>query len=107
MQITAFCGAMLLVLDRGTSRRFRAAATGVAVTAVTLVGTSRVYLGVHWMTDVLGGLALSSAFVCLVAATAGLLTRHRGDPNRDSSQRPRPNWSRRSQRRAPATHTTR
>ena len=106
MQITALCGAMILALYPVASRRFRVAATGVAVTAVILVGTSRVYLGVHWMTDVLGGLALSSALVCVVAAT-GLLTRHDGDPNRGSSQRLRHDGSRRSQRPPRATHTTR
>ena len=66
MQITALCGAMIIVLGPHASRLFRIAATGVAVTLVLVVGTSRVYLGVHWLTDVLGGLTLSIALVCLV-----------------------------------------
>ncbi|MEZ5816245.1 MAG: phosphatase PAP2 family protein [Hyphomicrobiaceae bacterium] len=43
-------------------RRVRAYVVGVAVLVVLTVGTSRVYLGVHWPSDVLAGWALGTAW---------------------------------------------
>jgi membrane protein DedA with SNARE-associated domain/membrane-associated phospholipid phosphatase len=79
IQVTALCGALLLVVSRGAARQVRTVATGVAVTAVVLVGASRVYLVVHWLTDVLGGLALSIAIVCALAALSLVRSVSSGD----------------------------
>jgi len=51
-------------------RRWRVLAWGVAIVAVALVGLSRMYLGLHWPEDVLGGLLVG--VVALLVAGAGL-----------------------------------
>ena len=53
---------------------------GIAVAVVVLaVGASRIYLGAHWFTDVLGGYALGAAWVSLLTA-ASLKTILRAPP---------------------------
>ena len=56
-----------------------ALAAGIAL----IVGFSRLYLGAHWLSDVLGGFALGVAWVALVAAVK--LSRSR--TQRDASLR--------------------
>lgn len=46
-------------------RRFKALALGTAVTLTLLIGLSRIYLGVHWPTDVLAGWCIGSAWAAL------------------------------------------
>lgn len=61
--------AVALVLGRGSSVRVRALLAGVAASIAAAVGCSRVLLGAHWFSDVVGGLLLGWTWfgVCAVA----------------------------------------
>ena len=65
----AFYAAAALVLGRGRSFRVRTILAGVAAGIAVAVGASRVLLGVHWLTDVLAGLALGWSWfaICSIA----------------------------------------
>jgi undecaprenyl-diphosphatase len=71
----ALIGAMLLLYLQGSHGRLsRAVAVVGAGLAVTAVAASRLYLGVHWLTDVIGGLLLGSAVVLATAMVTHALT---------------------------------
>jgi membrane-associated phospholipid phosphatase len=68
----------LLLCELIRSRAARAAAWGAAVVLVVLVGSSRVYLGVHWASDVLGGMALGGAVALLLVVGDRMVAAVRG-----------------------------
>ena len=51
----------------------------VAVLLTVAIGISRVYLGVHWPTDVLAGWCVGAAWALLCWLVATSLQRRRGD----------------------------
>jgi membrane-associated phospholipid phosphatase len=71
----SFYAALALVLARGRSARTRALLVGVAVAIAVAVASSRVLLDVHWLSDVIAGLALGWAWfaVCAIAFGGRLL----------------------------------
>ena len=69
-----------LLVGRRRNRRVRAAlAGGATAIAVTVAGT-RVLLGVHWLTDVLAGLAIGWAWFALWSIAFGGRLLHFGAP---------------------------
>ncbi|MFI1471900.1 phosphatase PAP2 family protein [Streptomyces wuyuanensis] len=69
MTAAVTCGLLLWLLARsGAGHGLRRTAALLAVVSVLGVGFTRLYLGVHWLTDVLAGWLLG---VCLVAVAAG------------------------------------
>jgi undecaprenyl-diphosphatase len=76
-----------VLVARSEKRRALALAAGLVVVPV-VIAASRLYLGVHWFTDVVAGLALGWAVVAMVLAVSLLLPpRLRGQQSGDS---PRP-----------------
>ena len=62
----AVWGAVAAVLAAGRVRRLKAAIWIGAGLVAALVAFSRVYLGVHWWTDVVAGAALGGTWLCLL-----------------------------------------
>lgn len=60
-----------LLAGRRRSRSARAVIAGVAVAVAVIVAGTRVFLGVHWLTDVLAGLAVGWAWFALWSIAFG------------------------------------
>ena len=68
-QAAAVYGMVAVVLAATTPRwRRKVGAWAGAVSIATVVGITRLYLGAHWLTDVLGGWALGGVWLLLVVA---------------------------------------
>jgi undecaprenyl-diphosphatase len=67
-------GALLARFER--RRRLKAYVLSLAVLITVAVGLSRVYLGVHWPTDVLAGWTLGSGWALTCWTVARVLQRH-------------------------------
>ena len=72
--------AIALVVGRDRSRHTRALLAGAAALLAVSVATSRALLGVHWLTDVLAGLAIGWGWFTIVAIAFGGRAQRLGDP---------------------------
>lgn len=70
MNATVIYGALALIAWQLWGPRAGVAALVLGLSLAALIGSSRVYLGVHWTTDVIGGLL--AGFVVLLALAAAL-----------------------------------
>ncbi|MEP7201912.1 MAG: phosphatase PAP2 family protein [Ilumatobacteraceae bacterium] len=67
----ATLAAVALLITRDRSRRAKTAAASIAAGAALVVGMTRVFLGVHWFTDVVAGLLLGWGWFTLCSIAFG------------------------------------
>ena len=60
-------GFLAFLLSRQQTQQVRIAILATAAVCIALIGFSRLYLGAHWFSDVLGGFSLGLAWVALLA----------------------------------------
>ncbi|HEX2772044.1 MAG TPA: phosphatase PAP2 family protein [Micromonosporaceae bacterium] len=73
-------GALLLVFLPAIPRRWRSPAIALVVTIVATVGLTRIALGVHFVSDVIGGWLLGLAWLGVTGYAFRLWRRERGRP---------------------------
>jgi membrane-associated phospholipid phosphatase len=83
-QSAAFYAMLAIVLGAGLSTRRRAILWSSAALVALIVGASRIYLGAHWLTDVLAGYALGATWAAIVIAV--LLTASQGTSKAKAAQ---------------------
>jgi len=77
-QSVACYAALAVILGAGRSVRAKAALWGTAALIALIVGASRIYLGAHWLTDVLGGYALGTWWVAVVTIVTLAVSSRKG-----------------------------
>lgn len=82
LESCCFYGALAAILSVGVQSLARRAGIWMAAGVITLgIGISRVYLGVHYPTDVLGGYTVAIVWASLLRAGYRIWLRHRGSPS--------------------------
>ena len=86
-QATAFWGATAVVVSGSTtSWPGRVTAWTAATVLVVAIGSSRVYLGAHWASDVLGGWIAGALWLAVVAVLVTAATTRKGRPVPDEAK---------------------
>jgi len=81
MGSTLFYGVLaIFVADSVTNWRWRVLAFGIPAFAVALIGLSRIYLGAHYFTDVVGAIAVGLAWLAFCWTGVETLRKWRGRP---------------------------
>lgn len=68
----------VLMVPRPPARPWRDVLIGLAASVVLVVGISRVYLGAHYPSDVLGGYAFGIAWLAVCIGVSGIALHRRG-----------------------------
>jgi undecaprenyl-diphosphatase len=77
----SFYAAAALILSRGRGVRASSLIAGAAIAIIAAIATSRVFLDVHWVSDVIGGVGLGWSWCALCAlAVRGRLFSFRAPP---------------------------
>jgi undecaprenyl-diphosphatase len=84
----AFFAATALLAMRGRSRRTQALIAGACTAAAVSIAATRVLLGAHWLSDVIAGLALGSAWFCVCAIAFGGRLLRFGAPAEQAERQP-------------------
>jgi undecaprenyl-diphosphatase len=92
-QSIACYATLALIVGAGRPTRVKIAVFSVAALVVLIVGGSRIYLGAHWLTDVLGGYALGVAWVAVVLSAVLAAWPRPRRPGAPISSRPGPGHS--------------
>jgi undecaprenyl-diphosphatase len=85
-QAAAFYWVAAILVASGAPIRRSAVTWGVAAAVVLIVGFSRLYLGAHWLSDILAGYAIGVTWVALVAAVKLGTSGAQRDPSTESDQ---------------------
>jgi len=72
--------AIAVIFSRTSSRRTQLIAVGAALALTIAMGLTRLYLGVHYLSDVLGGYGLGAAIFAVAGMTALVVTHLRNNP---------------------------
>ena len=72
-----------LIAETQAAWRTKVQLLAFALMVAFLIGISRIYLGVHWPTDVMSGWALGIAWLAVVFTSSSTVEKARPSPRRD------------------------